>query len=273
MGRSTRRARFVLVLSALVAGALLPGPAGAAVARDPAGADRVKVIVTLDAKPGRAAERAIEKHGGKVRARLALINGISAVLSRGEMKQLAREPGVRRVELDPTLTAIDPAVDAAAATGDPEYDNAWGVSRIGAAAVHAAGIRGAGVKVAIIDTGIDYIHDDPDDTPYVVDPEFDSNYKGGYDFANNDADPYDDNGHGTHVAGILAAEKNGYLVVGVAPAVDLYALKILNANGEGDVSNLILALQWAVDNNIDVVNMSLGTHEVSPALATAVTNA
>ena len=273
MARSTRRARFGLVLCALVAGALLPGPVGAAGATDPSGADRVKVIVTLDAKPGRAAERTIENHGGKVRARLALINGISAVLSRGEMKQLAREPGVRRVELDPTLTAIDPAVGATVATGDPEYDNAWGVSRIGAAAVHAAGIRGAGVKVAIIDTGIDYIHDDPDDTPYVVDPEFDSNYKGGYDFANNDADPYDDNGHGTHVAGILAAEKNGYLVVGVASAVDLYALKILNANGEGDVSNLILALQWAVDNNIDVVNMSLGTHEVSPALATAVTNA
>jgi subtilisin len=273
MGRSTRRARFVLVLSALVAGALLPGSVGAAGANDPGGADRVKVIVTLDAKPTRAAERTIEKHGGKVRARLTLVNGISALLSRGEMKKLAREPGIRRVELDPTLTAIEPVVEAAALTGDPEYDNAWGVSRIGAKVAHDAGIRGAGVRVAIIDTGIDYIHDDPDDTPYVVDPEFLGNYKGGYDFANNDADPYDDNGHGTHVAGILAAEKNGYLVVGVAPAVDLYAVKILNANGEGDVSALILALQWALDNNIDVVNMSLGTHEVSAALATAVANA
>ena len=83
----------------------------------------------------------------------------------------------------------------------------------------------------------------------------------------------DDNGHGTHVAGILAAEHNGYLVVGVAPAVDLYALKILDASGQGDVSNLILALQWAVDHGINVANMSLGTHEVSPALATAVANA
>ena len=83
----------------------------------------------------------------------------------------------------------------------------------------------------------------------------------------------DDNGHGTHVAGTLAAEKNGYLVVGVAPAVDLYALKILGATGEGEVSDLILALQWAVDNDMDIVNMSLGTHEVSPALETAVANA
>jgi subtilisin len=273
MTRSTRGARLILVLGALVAGTLFPAPIGAASPTSSIGTDRVKVIVTFETKPGRAAELAIEKRGGKVGHRLALVNGIAAELSRGEMKRLAADPGVRRVELDPTLTAVDPVPASVAETGDLEYDNAWGVSRIGTPAVHAAGIRGAGVRVAIIDTGIDYIHDDPDDTPYVVDPEFNSNYAGGYDFVNSDADPYDDNGHGTHVAGILAAEKNGYLVVGVAPAVDLFALKILDANGEGDVSNLILALQWALDNNIDVVNMSLGTHEVSPALATAVANA
>ena len=162
----------------------------------------------------------------------------------------------------------------AASTGDLEYDNAWGVTHIGSKAAHDAGIRGQGVKVAVIDTGVDYIHDQPPALePPVVDPEFLNIYKGGYDFVNNDADPMDDNGHGTHVAGILAAEHNGYLVVGVAPAVDLYALKILDASGAGDVSNLILALQWAVDHGINVANMSLGTHEISPALATAVANA
>ena len=119
------------------------------------------------------------------------------------------------------------------------------------------------MKVAVIDTGIDYIHDDPVDNPYVVDPEFLSNYKGGYDFFNNDDDPMDDNGHGTHVAGIIAAEHNGYLVTGVAPGVDLYALKILNESGEGEYSGLIAALGWAVDHDMDVVNMSLGAHEPS----------
>ena len=126
------------------------------------------------------------------------------------------------------------------------------------------------MKLAVIDTGIDYIHDDPDDDPYVVDPEFLNNYDGGYDFFNNDDDPMDDNGHGTHVAGIIAAEHNGYLVTGVAPGVDLYALKILNSAGEGEYSGLIAALGWAVDNDMDVVNMSLGGHEVSAALQAAV---
>jgi subtilisin family serine protease len=243
-------------------------PAAAADER-PGGAERIKAIVTFDKSPGRAAEQAIERAGGTVREHLALVNGIAIELPRGQLKKLAAEEGVRRVELDARLTAYDHGADS----GDHEYENAWGVEHIGTPAVHAAGVRGQDVRVAIIDTGIDYIHDDPDDSPYVVDPEFLGNYAGGYDFANNDADPYDDNGHGTHVAGILAAEKNSYLVSGVAPEVDLFALKILDANGEGDVSNLILALQWALDNDIDVVNMSLGTHEISPALAAAVASA
>ena len=226
----------------------LLAPAAVAAASHPA-VERAKVIVTFHGPPGKAAERVIEKYGGKVDKKLALVNGLAARVPKGQLKQLAGEPGVKTVEPDVTLQAFD-----------LEYDNAWGVKKIGTPAVHAAGVWGDGVKVAVIDTGIDYIHDDPDNIPYVVDPEFLHNYKGGYDFVNNDADPMDDNGHGTHVAGILAAEKNGYLVVGVAPHVDLYALKILDAAGKGDDSNLILALQWAVDHDIDVVNMSLGTH-------------
>ncbi|HET9346164.1 MAG TPA: Ig-like domain-containing protein, partial [Candidatus Limnocylindrales bacterium] len=205
----------------------------------------------------------------KVKSKLRLVNGIAALVPKGQLKQLANDPSVKSIEPDVTLTAFDHGPD----TGDLEYENAWGVEHIGTPAVHAEGVRGDGIKVAVIDTGVDYIHDDPDDTPFVVDPEFLNNYAGGYDFVNNDSDPMDDNGHGTHVAGILAAEKNGYLVSGVAPDVELYALKILNANGEGEESNLILALQWAIDNDIDVVNMSLGTHTNVAAMETAVANA
>jgi len=250
---------LVPVLASLVLALLAPSAVAAA---SHSAVERAKVIVTFHGPPGKAAERVIEKYGGKVDKKLALVNGLAARVPKGQLKQLAGEPGVKTVEPDVTLQAFD-----------LEYDNAWGVKKIGTPAVHAAGVWGDGVKVAVIDTGIDYIHDDPDNIPYVVDPEFLHNYKGGYDFVNNDADPMDDNGHGTHVAGILAAEKNGYLVAGVAPHVDLYGLKILDAAGNGDESNLILALQWAVDHDIDIVNMSLGTHTNVPAMQTAVENA
>ncbi|HLO35817.1 MAG TPA: S8 family serine peptidase, partial [Candidatus Deferrimicrobium sp.] len=272
-GRRRAHAGRIIGLVIAVVG-LLGSSVGPAAAAAGASADKelVHAIVRFDARPGAAAKRAVEDAGGRVRHNLDLINGFAIELPRGRMAALARAPHVKGVELDARIAAFEPQA-APAPTGDLEYDNAWGVTRIGSKSAHDAGIRGQGVKVAVIDTGIDYIHDDPDDNPYVVDPEFNSNYRGGYDFVNNDNDPMDDNGHGTHVAGILAAEKNGYLVVGVAPAVDLYALKILDADGNGSESNLILALQWAVDHDIDVVNMSLGTHDVVPALQVAVENA
>jgi len=271
MRHRTRQGARVILARSFVILALIAAAFPSAATAAPVDA-RVKVIVTYDGHPGRADERAIERLAGKVKHRYHIVDAIAAEVPSGKLKQLAGQPGVADVELDGKLTSFDHV----AATGDLEYENAWGVEHIGSRAVHQAGIDGSGIKVAVIDTGIDYIHDDPDDVPYVVDPEFNGIYAGGYDFFNGDADPFDDNGHGTHVSGILAADHNGYLVTGVAPGVDLFALKILNANGEGEYSGLIAALQWVVDYNtanavdIRVVNMSLGGHDVSAALQAAV---
>ena len=141
------------------------------------------------------------------------------------------------VEPDGTVTAVDAELDAA-----------WGVSRISSGIVHAGGNTGAGVYVAIIDTGIDCTH-----------PDLDGNCVGGFDFVNNDNDPSDDHGHGTHVAGTVAAEDNGAGVVGVAPNVSLYGLKVLNANGGGYWSDIVAAMEWAADNGIQVTNNSYGS--------------
>jgi subtilisin family serine protease len=274
MARAARRAVLAsitsaaLLLAALQPAALLAASPSAAPVH-PDAPTTVNLIVRYQDRPGRGEERRIERLGGTVRQRLGLVDGLSVELPRGQVKRLQADPAVASVEVDGKLSLFEHA----AATGDHEYENAWGVEHIGTRRAHLAGHTGQGVKLAIIDTGIDYIHDDPDDTPYVVDPEFLGNYAGGYDFYNGDDDPYDDNGHGTHVAGIAAAEKNGYLVVGVAPDVDLYALKILNAAGEGEYSHLIAALGWAVANDMDVVNMSLGGHEPSDALRDAVSAA
>ncbi len=265
------RAGIALVIAALAA-TLTGAPVLGA---DPGGGERVKVIVMFREPPGAAEAREIRALGGTVRHVYTLIDGIAAEVPAQALPGLRRNPRVQSVEPDGTLSAIEPAgVESTAAEAQYEYDNAWGVGRVGAQAVHEAGIWGQGVKVAVIDTGIDYIHDQPASAePPVVDPEFLSNYAGGWDFVNNDDDPMDDNGHGTHVSGSLAAERNHYLVVGVAPQVELYGLKILDASGNGDESNLIAALQWSLANGIDVVNMSLGTPTVNLALETAVANA
>ncbi|KAF5409976.1 MAG: Tk-subtilisin [Candidatus Methanocomedens sp.] len=110
----------------------------------------------------------------------------------------------------------------------------WGIDKVQAPQAHANGITGAGVDVAIIDTGINYNH-----------PDLASNYQSGYDFVNSDNDPIDDTGHGTHVAGTVAAINNDFGVIGVSPEVNLYALKVLDASGSGSYSNIISAIDWA----------------------------
>lgn len=120
---------------------------------------------------------------------------------------------------------------------------------------HPAGISGQGVNVALLDTGIDTSH-----------PDLSANYQGGYDFVNNDPDPQDDNGHGTAVAGVLAAAENGIGIIGVAPRARLWELKILDANEEGSISNLLRGLDWAIAHHVQIVNMSLGTPDDNQAL-------
>ncbi|MFQ5962283.1 MAG: S8 family serine peptidase [Candidatus Methylomirabilales bacterium] len=153
----------------------------------------------------------------------------------------------------------NPAFDP---TANPEVAPT-GVSRIDALSATATG---AGVKVAVIDTGIDPCH-----------PDLVANYKGGKNLLKKGNNPpLDDNGHGTHVAGIIAAAANGFGVVGVAPEVDLYAVKVLDAKGEGTLSTVIKGLDWAAKNKMRVANLSLTAIDFSFAMGpmcTAVANA
>jgi subtilisin len=199
--------------------------------------DRVGVLIGFTKVPSPSEQALVRGHGGVLKYSYTLIPTIAASIPEAAITGLLHNPHVTRIELDRKVYAID-----------AELDDAWGVKRIGAGLVHDVGNRGTGVRIAIIDTGIDYTH-----------PDLDANYKGGYDFFNNDSDPKDDHGHGTHVAGSVAAEDNGIGVVGVAPEAELYALKILGANGTGYSSDMIAAMQWAVDHDIEVANLSLGS--------------
>ena len=123
---------------------------------------------------------------------------------------------------------------------------------------HGSPVTGTGVTVAVIDTGIYYTHPD-------LGGGFGPGYKviGGYDFFNNDSDPMDDNGHGTHVAGIIAGSGG---IEGVAPGASLLAYKVLGADGSGPMSDVIEAIDASIDPNndgsssdhADVISMSLG---------------
>ena len=205
--------------------------------------ERVKVLIAFGRQPGPAEQALVRGMGGSVKYTYHLVPAIAATLPEPAISALVANPHVTRVEPDRQMRALD-----------IELDNAWGVTRIGAGTVHDGGNRGDGVKLAIIDSGINYNH-----------PDLNDNYAGGYDFVQGDGDPMDVYGHGTHVAGTACAEDNDngdpdgpYGVVGVAPACALYALRVLDDAGFGDASDLIAAMEWAVDNGIQVANLSLG---------------
>ena len=111
------------------------------------------------------------------------------------------------------------------------------------------GLTGQGVGVAVLDTGINYNH-----------PNLASQYAGGHDFINNDADPLDDNGHGSAVCGVIASTNATNR--GIAPGAQLVAVKVLDATGFGLWSQIAAGLNWCVANkalyNIRVANMSIG---------------
>ncbi|MET0685586.1 MAG: S8 family serine peptidase [Solirubrobacteraceae bacterium] len=108
--------------------------------------------------------------------------------------------------------------------------------------------RGAGVTVAVVDTGIDPSH-----------PDLAGRVAPGWDFVEGDADPQDLSGHGTHVAGTIAAGQNGAGVVGVAPGARIMPLRVLDADGQGSSADVAAAFAYAAERGVRVVNASLGS--------------
>jgi subtilisin family serine protease len=128
----------------------------------------------------------------------------------------------------------------------------WGIDQVGLSLVHSSRVKGQGVTVAIFDTGIDRTH--PDLAPSII---------GGFNAieeATDERDYRDDNGHGTGVAGIIAARTNGMGVIGGAPKAQIFAVKVLNNKGEGHTSDVVYALNELIKRpHIRVINMSFGS--------------
>ena len=176
-----------------------------------------------------------------------------------------QDAAVARLNEDPDVEYAEPDYPgmASMAINDPQASQQWAVNKIQLPAAWDLTGGTKTVKVAIIDTGIDSKH--PDLAGQVV---------GGRDFVNNDSDPMDDQGHGTHVAGTVAAlTNNGVGVAGIAWGSSLVAVKVLGANGSGYTSAIADGINYAVSQGAKVINMSLGSSQTNTTLTTAVNNA
>src|SRR3989338_6725247 len=224
-----------------------------------------RVIVTFDHAINEDARIALEDMGGRILKELPLVNGAVVLLpNEAAASDIGTLAGVRSVEKDALVFALRPPKRGGGST-QPAETLEWGVNRVDADLAWATS-KGFGVNVAIIDTGIDKDHAD------LID-----NLKGGVNFVSKSpakpADPNkwdDDNGHGTHVAGIVAAVDNEIGVIGTAPEAYLWAVKVLDRNGSGYTSDVIDGITWAKNNGMQVINMSLGSGTDVQALHDAV---
>ncbi|MFH1724606.1 MAG: S8 family peptidase [Elusimicrobiota bacterium] len=208
----------------------------------------------------------VRKAGALVTDNLWIINAVAIMAPQTRMQSfeasLLAAAEVKRIDEDFIQNWLVAEAPPAAAGPDilPQEEQGqttpWGISRVNAS--QAWGVtRGAGVKVAVVDTGIDFEH-----------PEL--NVTGGFNAIDPTVSFKDDNGHGSHVAGTIAAIDNDAGVVGIAPDVQLYGVKVLSASGSGTFADVIEGIQWCAANGMAVANFSLGASRGNQSLADAV---
>ncbi len=158
---------------------------------------------------------------------------------------------ITTIDLSNNFTIPKLSTSAAVISKPKTRAGLWNLEAIGAYKAQQYG-SGEGVNVAVIDTGIDYNH-------CQLQRRFEG--KKGYDFVRNNEEPMDGNGHGTHVAGIIAAADYG-----IATSCRLYAVRVLDENGSGTEADAIAGIEWCIKNNVDAANMSFGGPVASQAL-------
>ena len=230
---------IVLVVAFMVSGCVksIDVPGSAAIDWSLQAVDgQARVIIGFSGLPDKALVKAF---GGEVYAEFGFIKALSAKIPVEAIDGLLRNPHVVYVEPNIQLHAL-------------EEQYLWGMDRIfgDESFIFPTWVTstGVGVKVAILDTGIDPSH-----------PDLAGRVAQGIDFTGIGSS-FDDNGHGTHVSGTVAAiYSNNSGVYGVAPSASLYAVKVLDSTGSGYLDWIIAGIQWAIVSDIDIINMSLGT--------------
>ncbi|MFC2162437.1 S8 family peptidase [Candidatus Altiarchaeota archaeon] len=234
--------------------ALLSAHASAAGAKT----GKVRILMSFKGEPDTAV---ISNAGGNVLHRYGIIkNRVAVEIPANALKGILNNPNVEGFEYD-ALAYANKATkpcepwpscrdDPEPPEPDPEQELPWGVDRVDADLVAGTG---AGVVVCIVDTGIDKDH-----------PDLEANIIGGRNFVKKrnklDTNAWDDDaGHGSHVAGTVAAIDNEIGVVGVAPQASLLGAKVLNSRGVGYITDIMAGVDYCVAAGADVISMSLGS--------------
>jgi minor extracellular protease Epr len=135
----------------------------------------------------------------------------------------------------------------------------WGIQATHAEIAWNNNYTGKNIKVGIIDTGIHINHQDL----YV---------EGGQSFVDYTTSFSDDNGHGTHIAGVIGSKNNTVGTVGIAPEASIYALKALDQQGQGSIADVIEAVDWSISAGMDIINLSLSSFTDSVAIVVPLNN-
>ncbi len=189
-----------------------------------------------------------------------IVNAIAVNASPGIITALSIRDDVESIEFDSELHILEsPSIQVTQGQID-RATNA--IKQINATNAWESGIDGTGINVSVLDTGI-----------YAAHPDIAGRIIKGYDFANKDNDPADDSGHGTHVAGTVGGNGAGGTTTGVAPNVSLLIAKVCGSSGWCLNRDIVDAIQWSVENDADIISISLGETTRSIPIGSAVNNA
>jgi thermitase len=236
-----RASQIQKTVTAFVAAVLL----NVAVQADPPA--RGRIIVRFDAQLSHQGIQTIaEVHGGKVVEQIAQLRVHVIEVAEPAVEEiveaLKRNPNVEFVEVESTAAG-------SATTSDPYVANGaqWHLSRIGVPDAWNSTTGKNDIVVAVLDTGVQLNH-----------PDLAGQLLAGYDFINNDSDPSDDHGHGTAVAGVVAAAgNNGIGVAGVAYGCKILPVKVLDATNYGSYSAIAKGITFAADQGVRIINASI----------------
>lgn len=186
----------------------------------------------------------------KVEKELENVQVVKSTMKVRDMEKLERDNNVLVVEEDvkfkllgaQDLQVISSSSSLSTISTEESY---WNIQTMNAPTAWAEGYTGKGIKIAVIDTG--------------VSEHKDLNLAGGVSVVENESSYEDYNGHGTHVAGIISAKRNGSGVVGIAPDAEVYAVKVMDDEGYIALSDVVEGIDWAIENDMDIVNMSIAT--------------